>query len=505
MAGKLRVVRTLGVGGMGAVYEVEHTLTRHHRALKILHRRVSQSTTVVARFQREASAAARIGNPHISETFDAGTLDTGEAYLLMELLEGETLDGRLQRSGPLEPGDLADLIQQACDGVQAAHEAGIVHRDLKPENLFVTVKDGAPFLKVLDFGISKFEAESGSGLGVTAEGAVMGTPFYMPPEQVRGLASIDLRADVYSLGVILYECSTGVRPYTASTIEQLAVLIHEGKPVPLVERRPGLPRAFCEVVERAMAVDRDQRFQTARALAEALAPFRAARSGSSMLPGAARKSEPPRVVIRQTPSQFEPSGAPPAQGAPESPSSVMSADTALAATLGANAPPPMAATASPVSDTVPPPPDPPNPRRAGSWVLLGCGAVAAVAVVSRLLLSDVTPPVASSPVSVAPPASTPSAPLLPTTVADAAAAPGPVTSAAQPEAGTIRVAVPAVPAHTGGPKGPVTLSVADSAPIPALPVSVVAPPARHDPPAVAPVPKTHAEEKGLVTDKPYGP
>jgi serine/threonine-protein kinase len=282
VAGKLRVIRELGAGGMGTVYEVEHELTKHRRALKILHAQAVQDGAAVARFQREAAAAGRIGNAHIAETFDAGRLDTGEPYLLMELLDGETLDALLKRSGPIDPAELAELGVQACDGVQAAHEAGIVHRDLKPENLFVTRTNSAPFVKVLDFGISKFdESRTGEGAkshAVTREGAILGTPYYMPPEQVRGEAAIDARADVYALGVILYECACGRRPYDAPALEALAVLIHEGKAEPLQARNPALPAAFCAAVHRAMAADRDARFGSARELAAALDPFRRRRS-----------------------------------------------------------------------------------------------------------------------------------------------------------------------------------------------------------------------------------
>src|SRR5579863_75211 len=298
VAGKLRVIRKLGAGGMGAVYEVEHELTKHRRALKVLHPSIAENPTFVSRFLREASAAARIGNPHIAETFDAGRLESGEPYILMELLSGETLDGRVQRLGMLEPDDLADLASQACDGVAAAHDAGIVHRDLKPENLFVTVKDGLPFVKVLDFGISKFDVERTGSMGATADGALMGTPYYMSPEQVRGAGLVDHRADVYSLGVILYECASGVRPYEATAFGEMAILIHEGRARPLAERRPSLPPAFCEVVARAMAVDRDARYPTARALADALAPFRGVAAAA---PTAQGSSEPPRVVIRSSP------------------------------------------------------------------------------------------------------------------------------------------------------------------------------------------------------------
>jgi len=224
VAGKLRIIRTVGAGGMGKVYEVEHELTRHRRALKVLH--PSASPNVVERFVREATAAARIGNPHVAETFDAGTLETGEPYLLMELLEGETLEERLRRAGPIPSGELAALIQQACVGIQAAHDAGIVHRDLKPENLFVTSREGQPFVKILDFGISKFDEGRTGAPGITRDGVMLGTPYYMSPEQVLGAAT-DARTDVYALGVILYESACGHRPFEAPVVSLYGAANHE--------------------------------------------------------------------------------------------------------------------------------------------------------------------------------------------------------------------------------------------------------------------------------------
>jgi serine/threonine-protein kinase len=255
----------MGVGGMGSVYEIEHELTKHRRALKLLHAVMAQNSGVVERFLREASAAGRVGNQHIVETYDAGTLDTGEPYLIMEMLRGTTLSDRIVR-GQMPISEVIDLVGQACDGVQAAHDAGIVHRDLKPDNLFVIDVEGRPFVKVLDFGISKFDPGKTGGMALTQEGAALGTPYYMSPEQIRGEAKLDARTDVYALGVILYECIAGVRPFDADVLTQLAVLIHMGKPPPLAQLRPDLPPGLTELVTRAMATDPANRIQTARDL-----------------------------------------------------------------------------------------------------------------------------------------------------------------------------------------------------------------------------------------------
>ena len=273
LAGKFRVVAALGEGGMGAVYEIEHELTKHRRALKLLHKSMAAVPSVVERFLREASAAGRAGNPHIVETFDAGVLDSGEPYLVMEILRGEPLSSRIER-GRMSVAEVVDLIGQAASGVQAAHDAGIVHRDLKPDNLFITEGgDGRPFVKILDFGISKFDPQKTGGLQLTQEGAALGTPYYMSPEQIRGEGSLDARADVYALGVILYECLAGVRPFEAETLAHLAILIHTGQPVPVAQLRPDLPPGFAEIVEAAMATDRGKRTGSAGELRAALARF----------------------------------------------------------------------------------------------------------------------------------------------------------------------------------------------------------------------------------------
>jgi serine/threonine-protein kinase len=273
VAGKLRIIRLIGEGGMGAVYEVEHTITKHRRALKLLHREFTRSAMVVQRFLREASAAGRIGNAHVVETFDAGTLESGEPYIVMELLQGRTLADEIQERGALPVDQACEILLQACNGMRAAHAAGVVHRDLKPENLFL-VKGEETFVKILDFGISKFDPELTGAHGLTQEGSALGTPFYMPPEQVRGEKDISVQADVYALGVILYECLTADKPYSAETLPHLVVLIHEGRYAPPSMRRPGLPPECDAVVATAMAADRTKRYASIDELEQALEVLR---------------------------------------------------------------------------------------------------------------------------------------------------------------------------------------------------------------------------------------
>ena len=270
---KLKVIRKLGGGGMGAVYEVEHLITRHRRALKLIRPEYVKRRSYMRRLIREAGVAGQLQTPYVVETFDAGTMEDGSAYVLMELLDGEQLIDLLERENVLPIERLVGIMTQLCEGVGVAHRAGIVHRDLKPENIFlVRSPSGAERVKILDFGISKFEDKQDQATRLTTEGTILGTPFYMSPEQAAA-REVDERTDVYSVGVMMYEALAGRLPFDAQSVGALFIKIAAGEYLPLKHYRPDVPDAFVSIVERAMHRDREQRFQTMEELRTALLPF----------------------------------------------------------------------------------------------------------------------------------------------------------------------------------------------------------------------------------------
>jgi serine/threonine-protein kinase len=273
LGGKFRAVRVLGEGGMGSVYECEHLALGRRVAVKVLHPAQARKKASVQRFHHEAHVAGAIGHPNICEIYDVGELEDGSPFLVMELLQGETLADRIASEGALAFDDIIEIVTQMLSGLVAAHEKGIIHRDIKPENVFLTQRTGlAPLVKLLDFGISK--VAGADDLNLTRTGMVMGTPFYMSPEQARGDRNLDRRVDLYATGVVTYECLTGRRPFNAANYNALLVQILTTSPRPPSEIRPAIPDGFEPVVSRAMQRDREKRYQTAAEFQRELAGLR---------------------------------------------------------------------------------------------------------------------------------------------------------------------------------------------------------------------------------------
>jgi serine/threonine-protein kinase len=276
IAGKYSVEEVLGEGGMGVVLAARHTSLGQRVAIKFLIGQAAGDPTAVARFLREARAAAVLSSEHIARVHDVGTLETGEPYLVMEYLAGADLGEILRRLGTIPVPDAVGAVLQACEGLAEAHARGIIHRDLKPSNLFVSTRmDGSPLVKVLDFGISKMTESAWDGRqeSLTASGLVMGSPLYMSPEQIRSSRDVDVRSDVWAFGVILYELLTGVPPFAAETMGATLAKIFAETPAPVGRLRPEVPEELAAVIAQCLERDLARRVQSVGELASRLAPF----------------------------------------------------------------------------------------------------------------------------------------------------------------------------------------------------------------------------------------
>ena len=438
VAGKYRVERVLGVGGMGVVVAATHIELEQRVALKLLLPETMQNAEAVERFLREARASVRLHSEHVAKVLDVGKLPTGAPYIVMEYLDGKDL-GQVVENGALPVGTAVDYLLQACEAIAEAHSLGIVHRDLKPQNLFLTKRiHGAPLVKVLDFGISKAVTGSRQDMALTKTGVVMGSPLYMSPEQMKSGRLVDHRSDIWSLGVILYQLVTGVLPFDAETVPHLCALIMTEPARTLRDVSAGLPDGLQSIVDRCLDKDMSRRFQNVAELAAALEPFApvSARGATGRISavlnvvpaGPAQPSAPmaATVAVTTAPTLAVLTGGPqPAQ----TPAQAQTATAFQSATLDDDA-----------------------PARKNKKVLLlgGLGALGAAAVVTiAILATRSSPPVAPTPAAgheavaaeSAPPSATsvPAAPLpipaftapLPTSM-EASVQPAPTLQAGKP-------------------------------------------------------------------------
>ena len=271
IADRYRLVSLLGKGGMGSVWLAEDLTLRTELAVKLIDSELGKLPQPRARFLREAQLAARIKSAHVVQVYDHGVTSDGQPYIAMERLLGESLRDRLLARDRLSRGETAQIVSHVCRALARAHEAGLVHRDLKPENIFMAREAEGELVKVLDFGVAKAtDALSDSSIDPTRTGALLGTPYYMSPEQAQGLKSVDYRTDLWAMGVVVFECLTGVRPFSAEALGPLIGKILAGAipPPSLAAPDAKLSPEIDAWMGRALARDPKARFGSARELAE---------------------------------------------------------------------------------------------------------------------------------------------------------------------------------------------------------------------------------------------
>lgn len=408
---RFEVVGLLGSGGMAEVFRVRDRQSGRMLALKVLRTEVATQPEAVERLHREAAVLRSLAHPAIVAIESSGKLDDGRVFLAMELLEGRTLRADM-RAGPMGPERLAPILRAVASGLGAAHRRGVLHRDLKPDNIFLCTGGDADGdrVKILDFGVSKVLGDG----RITQTGQIVGTPRYMAPEQLTAERDIDARADVYALGVILYEALAGQPPFPTNDPAQLIVAVLEGRPVPLSALRTDLPPGLAAVVERAMSRDREARFATAEALARAFAEHARGEGGVAARPGMRTDALGSMEAPTGDGADHEPSGPLPAgtYSALAAGTDVPAAPEARGMPSSSAPPPGSRDLATPGTGTAPEPPaspasapqsDPPPPPLA-RWPWLVGGAVAGVVTALLLLwatgafgLFDAPPPIERPP------------------------------------------------------------------------------------------------------------
>jgi len=296
IGGKYRLIDPLGEGGMGAVWIAENLSIRGAEvAVKVLHANFARDPDAVRRFRAEAEATVRIGHPSIVRVFDYGQSDDGSPYMVMERLHGESLADRLERDRSLPVAEAVEVVTAVLEALDAAHQREILHRDMKPENIFMAREGDVVRPKILDFGVSKFLGDDAERVCMTRTGALIGTPAYMSPEQARGETAIDLRSDVWAMGVILYELLTGRLPYEAANYNAMMIRIATEGHLPLTEALPDIDPVLASIAERAMARTARERYASARQMREALLAWS---RGEGVLEATPRGSLPPARTSR---------------------------------------------------------------------------------------------------------------------------------------------------------------------------------------------------------------
>ncbi|HVH44047.1 MAG TPA: protein kinase [Labilithrix sp.] len=291
--GKYRVLRRIGEGGMGTVYEGENIRIERRVAIKILHEHVASSPEFAQRFEREARASARIGSQHVCDVLDLGDLPNGERFIVMEFLDGESLEDRLER-GTMTADQLAPIAFQILEGLGTMHQAGVIHRDLKPANIFLTrVPRKGEVVKILDFGVAKIVPRADQPNEMTSTGMMMGTPLYMSPEQARGARDVDGRTDIYAASVIFYRALTGEMPHVGVNLHELLFKIVLEEPRPIRDIVPEVDEDFAAIVTKGLARDADHRYTSAREYQEELANWGKAKGNPNLVFAVTLSNEPP--------------------------------------------------------------------------------------------------------------------------------------------------------------------------------------------------------------------
>ena len=304
LADKYRVERILGIGGMGMVVLATHLELESQVAIKFMLPAALESADAAARFLREARATSRLTNDHVCRVTDVGRFDGGQPYIVMEYMEGYDVGTLLKRKGAQPVATAVDYILQACEGMAEAHGHGIVHRDLKPDNLFLATRaDGDQIIKILDFGISKAAV---TGIA-TKTGDIMGSPAYMAPEQMQSTKDVDQRADIWSLGVILYQLISGRMPFIADTLPALCLAVINEEPPSLESIRKDLPHGLAQVVAKCLSKTREERYLNVHQFGQALLPYAKpeATAAVTRIRGMLQRKRPPTPPpLMMLPSEF---------------------------------------------------------------------------------------------------------------------------------------------------------------------------------------------------------